>query len=247
VRPTASPVAAALGLAWLGSFLPPALPALAAARWPSEWARHLAGGWPGTAGVVQYALGWLIAGALLRALPGAARAWRMLALAAGAVLALRFTWFASYAGNAEAAGAAIALAVWPAAERLPGAWLERLLAAATAAAVLYAHLAPHGGGAHVHGLHWVPFTDLVGAGGAGLHVALLCGKLFWYGALVWLLAAAGLRAWTAGLAVAAALLLVEVVRLGSAGAVQYATTTDPAIALAVGLAIALLARGSAAR
>lgn len=241
MRPTARPVAAALGAAWLGTFLPPSLPALAAARWPADWARHLAGGWPATPAVAQYALGWLIAGALLRALPGAGHAWRTLALAAGAVLALRFTWLVGYAGNAELVGAAVALAVWPAAERLPGAWLERLLAAAAAATVLYSHLA-HGGGARAHGFHWVPFTDL-----AGLHAAAICGKLFWHGALVWLLAAAGLGAALAGLGVAAAVLLVAVVPLGSVAGAPYATTTDPAIALAVGLAIALLARGSTAR
>jgi len=236
-----------LGAAWLGSFLPASLPALAAAHWPAEWARHLSAGWPATAPVVRYALGWLIVGALLRSLPGAARAWRTLALAAGTMLVLRFTWLVSDAGNAEIAGAALALAAWPAAERLPGAWLERLLAAAAAAAVLYAHLAPHGAAAHAHGWHWMPFTDLAGPGGAGLQVGPLCGRLFWYGALVWLLVAAGLGAWTAGLGVAAAVLLVEAVHLGAAGSVQYATTTDPAIALGVGLVIALLARGSAAR
>jgi hypothetical protein len=246
VRPTAGPVAALLGIAWLGTFLPASLPPLAVAHWPAEWARHLAAGWPGTAPVVRYALGWLIVGALLRTLPGAARAWRTLALAAAAVLALRFTWLVGEAGNAELAGAALALAAWPAAERLPGAWLERLLAAAATAAVLYAHLAPHAAVAHAHGWHWMPFTDLGGAGGGGLRVALLCAKLFWYGALVWLLVAAGLGAPAAGVGVAAAVLLVQVVAR-AASSVQYATTTDSAIALAVGLAIALLARGSAAR
>jgi hypothetical protein len=110
-----------LGAAWLGSFVPPSLPALAAERWPAEWARHLAAGWPGAAAVVQYALGWLIAGALLRTLPGGARAWRTLALVAGALLVVRFTGLVGYAGNAEILGCALALAAWPAAERLPGA------------------------------------------------------------------------------------------------------------------------------
>ncbi len=246
MRPTARAVAAVLVAAWLGTFLPASLPPLAAAHWPAGWARHLAAGWPATAPVLRNALGWLIVGALLRTLPGAARAWRTLALAAGAMLVLRFTWLIGDSGNAELVGAAIALVAWPAAERLPGAWLERLLAAAAVAAVLYGRLAPHGAAAHAHGWHWVPFTDLSGAGG-GLQVALLCGRLFWYGTLVWLLVGAGLGAMAAGLATAAAVLLVQAVQLGVGSAVQYATTTDAAIALVVGLTIALLARGSAAR
>jgi len=237
-----------LAAAWLGSFLPATLPAWAAARWPAEWARHLTAGWPGAAAVLPYALGWMIAGALVRTLPGGARAWRALALLAAAVLVVRLTWLAAYAGNAEILGCAAALVVWPAAERLPGAWLERLLAAAAAVAVLYLHLAPHGAAVHAHGAHWLPFADLARPDGTGLWIALLCGKVFWYGALVWLLVAAGIAGGLAGGAgVAAAIALVEFVRLGAPVAVQYATTTDPAIALVAGLAIALLARGSGAR
>jgi hypothetical protein len=145
---------------------------------------------------------------------------------------------------AEFLGAALALAVWPTAERLPGAWLERSLLVA-AAAVLYAHLAPHAVAPHARGIHWLPFTDLARPGGAG--VALACGKLFWYGALVWLLAAAGVGGAIAGLGVAAAVLLAELLPLGAGPAVQYATMTDPAIALVTGLSIALLARGGGAR
>ena len=238
----ARPIAALLVAAWLGSFAPPALSGLAASHWPAEWARHLAAGWPGLAPVLSVALGWLVAGALLRTLPGAAHAFRALALVAGGVVLVRFTWLAGLAGNAELFGALLAVAVWPAAERLPAAWLERLLVAATAVTVLYLHLAPHASAPHVQRFHWLPFTDLARPGGAGIAVALACGKVFWYGGLVWLLAAAGLGASVAGLAVAAAVLVTEVLRLGTGPAVQYMTTTDAAIALATGLSIALLAR-----
>ncbi len=248
MRPVARPVAALLAIAWLGTFVPALLPAFAASRWPAEWARHLAAGWPASTAIVQYALGWLIAGALLRTLPGGTRPWRALAAVAATMLALRLTWFVAFAGNAEVLGCLAALAVWPAAERLPGAWLERLLVVAAAVAVLYLHLAPHGAAAHAHGTHWLPFTDLARPDGAGLSVALLCGKVFWYGALVWLLIAAGITGGLAGGAgAAAAIALVEFVRLGSHGGVQYATTTDPTIALVAGLAIALSARGTGAR
>ncbi len=233
-----------LAVAWLGSFLPAALPALAPGRWPGEWAQHVAAGWPATAALLPHVLGWLIAGALARALPGAAHAWRSLALAAGTVLALRFTWFAATAANAEMVGALIALAAWPLAERLPGVWRERLLAVAAAAVVLYAHLAPHVAGVQPHGVHWLPFTDLARP---AWHLAALSAKVFWYGGLVWLVAAAGVRPLAAGLAVAATLVAIDGVRLVATPAVQYVTMTDPALALVAGLALALLARGHAAR
>jgi hypothetical protein len=91
-------------------------------------------------------------------------------------------------------------------------------------------------------VHWLPFTDLARPGGAGIAVARACGKVFWYGGLVWLLAAAGLGGTVAGVAVAAAVLVTEMLRLGTGPVVQYMTTTDAAIALAAGLSIALLAR-----
>jgi hypothetical protein len=237
--------AALLGLAWLASFTPPALPPLAALHWPAQWARHVAAGWPPLPALAPFVLGWLIAGALLVSLPGAAQAWRSLAIAAGGVIAVRFTWLAPLATNAELVGALLALAAWPLAERLPPAWLARALAAGVAALLVLARQEPFAGGAHA-GAHWVPFTDLAPAGAPLAFVAHLAARVYWSGGLVWLLVAAGLGAFAAGLGVAGALTALAAVRFAAGAGVPY-STTDATIALVAALAIALLARWSGRR
>ena len=227
----------ALLLAWLGSFLPAApLPALAVGQWPAEWARHLAQGWPAAVPVARYTIGWLVAGALLRSAT-AGQAWRNLLIACAAVLALRLTWLVAEFGNAELVGAALALAAWPLAERLPGAWLERLLALAVV--IVHVRLVPH------FAIHSPPITDLA-VHGVG-RIALACSKVFWYGGLVWLLAVAGLRPLVAGAVVAAALIGAAVLRLALVPGGHGATLTDAGIALVVALVLTLGARRTVAR
>ena len=229
------PVAVGLIVCWLGTLVPAALPALAIAAWPAAWHRHFAQGVPALEPSLVLTLGWLIVGTLLRAVPGAAHAWRSLAIIALLVLSVRFTWLAGAATNAEIAGALFALCLWPAAERLSEVALARLLLVAAAAAVVALPLLAM---PHLHGVHWLPFTDL-------RPLALGCRRLFWIGALVVLAIGAGAGALTAGLAIAAVVGLVEGLREMGSG--QYATATDPAIALAVALMLALAARLRGAR
>ncbi len=240
VRVTQDPVATGLVIAWLGSFLPAWLPRLAPLRWPAEWAARAAAGWPGWPPVAMQALGWLIAGALLAVLTRPAYVWRLLAALAALVLAVRFTWFVHAAGNAELVGAALALALWPLAARLPDRWLRGGLAALLLLGLLYRGLAPFQFGPWRADLHWVPFTDLVSHTSTGFNLPLLCGKAFTYGALVWLVVAAGGRAWRAGLAIAALLLAIEVLQLGTPPGEHVSTLTDPVIALCAGFVLVLL-------
>ena len=242
-RVTADPVGAALLLAWLGSFLPVWLPRLQAGHWPEEWSGHLAAGWPGWQPVAMQALGWLIAGALLRALTRAALVWPALVGLALAALAVRFTWFAHFAGNAELIGGALALALWPLLARLPAGALLRLLAAALLAGLVVRGLSPFEFGAIRHELHVMPFTDLVIHGGTtGFNLPLLAGKAFSYGALVWLLVAARGRALRTGLLVGAVLLAIELAQLATPPGEHVATLTDPAIALCAGFVLMVLGK-----
>jgi VanZ family protein len=237
---TRDPVAAGLLVAWLGSFLPSFVPRFAPAHWPAEWSARLAAGWPGWPPIAMQALGWLIAGALLSVLTRPALVWRVLAILAALTLAVRFTWFAHSAGNAEFVGALGALALWPLAARLPPVWLHRLAAALLLAGLVYRGLAPFRFAPLRHDLHWMPFTDLVSHTSTGFNLPLLCGKAFTYGTLVWLVVAAGGRAWRTGLATAAILLAIEVLQLGTPPGEHFSTLTDPAIALCAGFVLMLL-------
>ena len=246
-RVTVDPVGAALLLAWLGSFLPVWLPRLQVRHWPAEWSGHLAAGWPGWQPVAMQALGWLIAGALLRALTRAALVWPALVGLALVTLTVRFTWFAHFAGNAELIGAALALLLWPLAARVSGGTLLRLLAAALLAGLVVRGLAPFEFGAIRHDLHVMPFTDLVSHGNTtGFNLPLLAGKAFSFGALVWLLVAAGGPALRTGILVGAVLLAIELAQLAMPPGEHFATLTDPAIALCAGFVLMLLGKRAAA-
>jgi len=242
-RFTSDPVGAMLLLAWLGSFLPVYMPRFQPRLWPIEWGARLAAGWPGLPPIAMQALGWLIAGALVRALTPPATAWRTLGLLALGALALRFTWFAHFAGNAELMGGLLALALWPLAARLGPVALARALTLALLAGLVYRGLAPFEFGALRSDFHWVPFTDLVShAGTTGFNLPLLAGKAFTYGTLVWLVVAAGGGALGAGLVIGALLLAIEVGQLAMPAGEHVSTMTDPAIALSAGFVLMLLGR-----
>lgn len=244
-RLTTDPVGAALLLAWLGSFLPVWLPHLVPRRWAEEWTSHLAAGWPGWQPVAMQALGWLIAGALLRALTRARLVWPAMITLALVTLIVRFTWFAHSAGNAELVGGALALVLWPLLARLPEVMLLRLLALALLAGLIVRGLAPFTFGSLRYELHVMPFTDLVSHGTTtGFNLPLLAGKAFSYGALVWLLVAAGGRALLTGILVAAVLLAIEVAQLASPPGEHVATLTDPVIALCAGFVLMVLGKRS---
>ena len=246
LRFTDDPVGAMLLLAWLGSFLPAWLPRFAPRHWPFEWLSRLDAGWPGWPAIAMQALGWLIAGALLRGLTRPARVWPTMLALAVLTLSVRFTWFAQFAGNAELLGGILALGLWPIAARLPQGWLLRLLAAALLAGLVYRGLAPFHFGPLRRELHWMPFTDLVSHTSTGFNLPLLAGKAFTYGALVWLIVAAGAGAIRSGLFIAAILLAIEVGQLSTPAGEHFATMTDPVIALCAGFVLMLLGKSAAA-
>ena len=247
IRFTHDPVGAGLLLAWLGSFLPVWLPHFAPGHWPVAWAERLAAGWPGWQPVAMQTLGWLIAGALLRALTRPALVWPVMAVLALCALTVRFTWFAHFAGNGELIGGVLALLVWPGAARLSPRALVRLLAVVLLGGLIYRGLEPFTFGPWRHDFHWVPFTDLVShLGSTGFNLPLLSGKAFTYGTLVWLVVVGGGMALRSGCLVAAILLAIEVAQLGSPPGEHVATMTDPAIALCAGFVLMLLGPGTVA-
>lgn len=240
-RLTQDPVGAGLLLAWLGSFLPVGLPKFQPSQWPLEWHAHLAAGLPGWQPVAMQALGWLVAGAMLRSLTWPRLVWPALVALGVVALGVRFTWFAHSAGNAELVGGALALLAWPAFARLPAGWLLRVLAAALLAGLIVRGLSPFEFGELSHDLHAMPFTDLVSHGTTtGFNLPLLAGKAFSYGALVWLLVAGGARAMQTGLLVGAVLLSIEIAQLRLPLGEHVATVTDPIIAVCAGFVLWVL-------
>lgn len=236
---TREPVSAALVVLWLASFLPPWLPPFDTSRWPAAWARIVDAGWPEPQLVLLHALGWLVVGCALRALTRPQYVWGALLLLTSLTLLVRFTLFVRFATTTEAAGAVAALALWPLVARLGERTLPLALFAGLLGTLAWRGLAPFEFTAHARALRLVPFGDLISRGTTGFNLPVLFGKAFWYGSLVWLLVRRGLSALGAGLFVASCLLTIELVQMWTPAGHHVPSTTDPVIALAAAIVLAL--------
>ena len=240
LRVTREPAAAALALVWLATFLPPWRMRFNPAGWPADWARLLEAGWPGASVIALNALGWLTAALLLRAITRPQYVWPALLALVAATLTVQFTWFVRFAGAEQLLGALLALAAWPLLQRLPDRPLAAALAGAVALTLAWRALAPFEFGAHPRSLRLVPFQELVGHGAAGFALPLFFAKLFRDGSLVWLLTRLGVGALPAGALTALLLLAIGVAQLWARPVHHLFTTTDPLLALAAALLLALL-------
>ena len=240
LRITREPVAAALALLWLATFLPPWRMRFNPAGWPTEWSRLVEAGWPAASAIALNALGWLTVGLLLRAITRPQLVWPALFALAAATLAVQFSWFARFAGSEQLLGALLALAAWPLLQRVPERPLAAALAAAVALTLTFRALAPFEFAAHPRALRLVPFQELVGRGSNGFALPLFFAKLFRDGSLVWLLARSGLGALPAGATTALLLLAIGAAQLWARPVHPLFTITDPLLALAAALVMALL-------
>jgi VanZ family protein len=238
-RLTREPVSAALVALWLATFLPPWLPPLDTTRWPAAWARLLETSWPPWHAVALDALGWLVVGAALRALTRPQYVHPALLFLVAAALVVQFTLFVGFATWTEPLGAAVALLAWPLFARLgdraqlPGLFTLLVIALA------WRGLEPFTFVSQPQGFNLVPFSDLISRGSTGFNLPLFFGKAFWYGALVWVLARRGVGALRAGFTVAALLLALEVAQLWTPANYHVASITDPLVAIAAGIVMAI--------
>jgi hypothetical protein len=135
----------------------------------------------------------------------------------------------------DAAGAAVALLLWPALRWLPVS--RYLVLFAFAALVTLVRLAPFAFIGLPEAFGWMPFKAMTGASIA-VDVRTLCADGFLYGGLIWLLTVAGLRLGLATALTAALLLGLSVAQTFQPG--PPGEITDAVIALAVDGVLALL-------
>jgi VanZ family protein len=126
---------------------------------------------------------------------------------------------------AELLGAALAMLAWT----YPAATSRvHTGAALLAAAIVARELSPFTFAPQPSSMSWIPFAATLN--GERLNSTLvLLRKAFEYGALLWLLRASGLRYWTAGIWVAAALMLLETAQLYLPN--RQAEVTDAVLAI----------------
>ena len=208
-----------LACCWAGYQLYPFIPLLSRGRLRANVAQFLTT----PVSLVEVCAGaaeWFAFALVLRAVAGRLKAPRL--LAAMFCLPLRLLIMDRALAPAEVLGAALAMLIWtyPA----DGSRV-RAGAGMLAAAIVLRELSPFAFTAQARAMSWIPFAATLDA--ERLSAALVVfRKAFEYGTLVWLLRASGLRYWSAGVWVGAALLLLETAQ-------RYLPTRQPEITDAV--------------
>ena len=194
-----------LACVWAGYQLYPFVPLLSRGRLRDNVTRFLATPFSAVEAAAA-AAEWFAFALLLRSLAGRFRApWLALTMLA---LPLRLLIAGRRLAPAELLGAAAALLLWTFPEEEP-----KLIAGAVllAIAIVLRELEPFRFVREAHGFSWIPFAATFAAERQNAALVLLR-KAFEYGAMVWILRAAGYGYRSAGMAAAAALLLLEVVQ-----------------------------------
>lgn len=244
-RATVSPaslIAALLCLCWGGRVIFPALTGLLYRPWPPAAPGGLGPFDWGDAAVS--AVFWLIAGRMLD------QAWRpgrpavKLAAAAVLLLAIRSLALGATTAVSTLSGVGAAVAVLAVAPSAAGRRASLALAALAGAVVAWRGLAPFAPSVHPAPFEWLPFTGYLGAP-VPLSAAVLCERLFVYGAILALLRRGGLG-WTgAGGGLTVLLAAIELAQLRLAG--HFSEITDPLLALLLTVAFAAIEREAAPR
>ena len=187
---------------WAGYQLYPLIPLFSRGRLRANVARFLAT--PiSMVEVGASAAEWFAFALVMRAVAGRLKApWLLLAMLC---LPLRLLIMERTLAPDELIGAGLAMLLWT----YPAEGSRvRAGAGMLAAAIMLRELSPFEFTALPRAMSWIPFAATLDA--ERLNAALvLLRKAFEYGTLVWLLRASGLRYWSAGVSVAAALVLLE--------------------------------------
>jgi VanZ family protein len=187
---------------WAGYQLYPLIPLFSRGRLRANVARFLAT--PiSMVEVGASAAEWFAFALVMRAVAGRLKApWLLLAMLC---LPLRLLIMERTLAPDELIGAGLAMLLWT----YPAEGSRvRAGAGMLAAAIMLRELSPFEFTAQARAMSWIPFAATLDA--ERLNAALvLLRKAFEYGTLVWLLRASGLRYWSAGVSVAAALVLLE--------------------------------------
>ncbi len=232
------PVAAALLFSWIGYRLAPFAPVLDPAEWASSFAPLASAGWPAPAAFATHLLAWLaLHFASERLVPG--RATALASGSMGVVLAGRVLFAGMGVELAEVAGMAAALALAPALARLPRVIAARLLAATIVLLIAFQGLAPFDFQLAPDRFALLPFGESLTQYRAA-NLADMFLRCFMNGALVWLLAQAGLPVLAATSLGAGAVFAIELLQTWLPG--QTAEITDPLLALCAGGLIAVFER-----
>jgi hypothetical protein len=180
---------------------------------------------------------WLTVCALVEALTERNRSLRLFPVLALAVLFGKIVIVEKFLSMAEILGAGMAFALWRMLINRPERLRAAIIATLLGAYVISWRLAPFEFGDHARAFDWIPFLDLM-RGSVIVNAQSFLEKIFYYGALIWLMTMAGARLRTAAICVALALFATSLAELRLPG--RSAGVTDAVIALFVAVLVAVL-------
>jgi hypothetical protein len=183
------------------------------------------------------AISWLVVCALLEAVAGGNRSLRLFPVFAAGMILARIAIVGKVLSAAEIAGAVTAFALWLALIRRPERLRAAIIAVLLGLHVLSWRLEPSTFRDRTVEFIWTPFLLLM-RGSFLVDIQALFEKAFYYGALLWLIAAAGVRFKTAALWIALGLIATSFAQVYWLGG--RAQTTDPFGMVAVAALLALL-------
>jgi VanZ family protein len=229
-----APGALLLAACWAGAQAYPLVPLINFGRLRVGIAQ-LAASHLATVEVIAGAAGWFVFALTLRAVRGRlAIGWLALTML---VLPARLFIVDRALTKSDLIAGAIALLLWgviPDRARQGVGWLLLIVA------ILLRELAPFNFTTSPHAFSWIPFAATLAAERTA-SVAVFLRKAFEYGAMIWLLRAGKIGYWKAGIAVAAALAVLEAMQCWLPG--RQAEITDALLALIMALVLKLLDSG----
>jgi glycopeptide antibiotics resistance protein len=185
----------------------------------------------------HYTVMWLTVAALIETLAGQRRSRFLYVLLAGGVLSAKILIISTIITLNEVAGAAAGYLIW-----LPILGLNPRSRALLVVIPLFIYvvlwrLEPFQFGAATRSFNWIPFLSFIN-GSTDVNVASFLEKVFYYGSLVWLTTAAGIRLRTSAVIVAVLVLITSGLEIYLPR--RSAEISDAVIALVVASLMALV-------
>jgi VanZ family protein len=230
------PAALSVVVLWLAFRLAPFVPTIDWQKYKDALRPLFVDPQVGALDVLRYVTGWLVVAYAVRLLTR--REYALVATLAivGIVLFGRLVVVGKTLNISEIAALAafVPLAAFLVALRDPRR--VAVLAALLVVSIVAQGVAPFDFASQAQGFSWMPFRSSLN-GSIELNYSVLLEKCFWYFSLVWLLARRGWSSATAALGTASLVATIEVVQMWLPG--RSADVTDPLLALAAGVLLAL--------
>jgi VanZ family protein len=237
------PVPLGVLMLWLGFRLAPFVPTIDWQKFKDALKPVFIDPQFNTIDIYRYLVGWLVAGYAIRQLWRREYAFQALATVVALVLLGRIMVVGKVLVPSELLALVLGIPAAAVMAAVPDRRRATLLALLLAGVIVLQGLKPFEFLAQRNSFSWVPFMNSL-SDSLEVNYSVLLEKCFWYFSLVWLLARrTGIVISTA---IAAVLLaLIEMAQLWLPG--RSAEITDPLLALAAGILIALLRRGETIR